>query len=190
MVGSGASADPTVASTLPAAAAATAPPAASVTQTSASPPRAYAGLALGIELGEPTSATVAWFTGKLSVIGALGTGTHAGVGVHLHADAQLELARLRPDLPFRVGLGLRYYHHGYHPASIDELPDTHIGVRASAAVALERGSMQFYAELAPGVDVHRSASCSLRSGASSICPHAQESPLFLELVIGARWFLH
>lgn len=152
-------------------------------------PRGQRGLALGIELGEPASITVGWFAGKLALLGAIGTGTRAGLGVHVHADAQLEVARLRPNVPLRVGLGARFYHHGYEPASIDEIPDDHIGVRASAAIALERGAMQLYAEVAPGIDVMRSTSCSFASGTQTVCPHAQATPLFLQFVVGARWFL-
>lgn len=147
------------------------------------------GLALGVELGEPASLTVGWFAGKLALLAAIGTGTRAGLGVHVHADAQLEVARLRPDVPVRIGLGARFYHHGYEPASIDEIPDDHIGVRATGAIALERGALQLYAEIAPGIDVMRSTSCAFASGTQSVCPHAQATPLFLQFVIGARWFL-
>ena len=150
---------------------------------------AQKGLAIGVEAGEPTSATVGFFIDKLALLGAVGTGTRAGLGIQVHVDAQLIVAHLRSDMPVRVGLGGRYYHHGYEAMSVDELPDSHYGLRASAAVALERGRMQFYAELAPGVDVKRTTSCSLASGPYSVCPHAQASPLFIQLVVGARWFL-
>lgn len=147
------------------------------------------GLALGVELGEPAAATAAWFRGPLSAGGALGTGTFGGPGLSLHADVQYIVHRLAPAVPVRVGLGGRYYRHGYDAMSADEIPDAHYGVRASAAVALERGPLQLYAEIAPGVDVHRTRSCTFASGADSICPHAQESPLFLQVGVGARWFL-
>jgi hypothetical protein len=49
--------------------------------------------------------------------------------------------------------------------------------------------MQLYAELAPGIDFHRTASCTLASGPYTVCPHAQDRPLFVQLVVGARWFL-
>jgi hypothetical protein len=147
------------------------------------------GLAIGVEAGEPTSVTGGFFAGKLALFGALGTGTREGVGIQLHVDAQLIVAQLRPDVPVRVGLGGRYYHHGYESMSTDELPDSHYGIRASAAIAYEKGSMELYAELAPGIDVKRTNSCSLASGAYSVCPHSMESPFFLQLVLGARWFL-
>ena len=67
------------------------------------------------------------------------------------------------------------------------MPDTHLGLRGTVAVAIERGAMELSIELVPGVDVLRSSSCSLVSGARSICPHALESPLFLGLTVGARW---
>ncbi len=157
--------------------------------TTPEPPRAQHGLAVGVEVGEPTSATVAWLAGKLEVAAAIGTGTRAGVGLSLHADAQLEIARIGPRMPLRIGVGARYYHHGYSAMSFDELPDSHVGVRVPVSLAYELGALQLYLELAPGVDVYRSASCSLASGPYSICPHAQERPLFVQLVIGARWFL-
>lgn len=146
------------------------------------------GLAVGLEVGEPASVTVGWWAGRFGVSGALGTGTRAGLGVSAHVDLQLEVARVGPTVPIRVGLGGRYYHHGYEPMSLDELPDAHYGIRASAAIALERGPLELYAEAAPGVDLRRTASCSLARGPDSICPHAQAAPLFLQLVLGARWF--
>lgn len=151
------------------------------------PPRA--GLAIGVELGEPTSATIAWFADKLVVAGALGTGTREGLGFAAHADVQYTVAEAGANLPIRVGLGARFYHHGYQPASVDERPDTHLGLRVPVGIALERPSIEIYAELAPGVDLKKTGSCALTMGTRSICPHAQESPLFLQLVIGARWFL-
>jgi hypothetical protein len=109
--------------------------------------------------------------------------------VSFHADVQVEVARLGAHVPLRIGLGGRYYHHGYEPMSFDEIPDSHYGVRAPIAIAYETGALQLYAEAAPGVDVKRTASCTLASGPYSICPHAQELPLFVQLVVGARWFL-
>lgn len=152
-------------------------------------PRRQRGLAVGVELGEPSSLTIGWFAGKLALIGAIGTGTRAGLGVHAHAGAQLEVARLRPNVPVRIGLSARFYHHGYEPASIDEIPDDHIGIRATGALALERGAMQLYAEIAPGIDMMRSTSCAFANGTQTVCPHAQATPLFLQFVVGARWFL-
>lgn len=161
----------------------------SVSANAEAPRHAPHGLALGVELGEPSSATVAWYAEKLVLSGAFGTGTREGLGPQGHADVQLEIRRLAPAIPLRVGLGARLYHHGYQLASVDELPDTHVGIRASAQLALERGRLQFYAELAPGIDVMRTSSCNLSSGARSVCPHAQENPVFVQLAIGARWFL-
>lgn len=151
--------------------------------------RAQDGLALGVELGEPTSATVGWFAGRVVLAGAIGTGTRSGAGLSLHADVQFLVAHLGTGLSVRTGIGARYYHHGYKPASVDELPDSHYGVRAAAVLALDHGALQLYAELAPGIDLKRTRSCSLASGPGSICPHAQDSPMFAQFVIGARWFL-
>lgn len=188
-VGATAFADPS-ATTAPVAGGETGGSPPSVTSHVGAPaPGAPRGLAVGVELGEPTSATIGWFTGKLAVVGGVGTGTVAGLGIQVHADVQGEVLRLGPHLPLRVGGGLRVYHHGYHETSIDEIPDTHLGVRASASLALERGALQLYVEIAPGIDVARSSSCSLASGARSICPHAMESPAFFQMAVGARWFL-
>lgn len=168
-------------------------PAAAVTTTA---PRehepalsALRGLAVGAEVGEPTSLTVGWFFDRFSINGAIGTGTLAGVGASFHVDGHFEVARLSPRMPFYVGVGARYYHHGYEAMSVDELPDSHYGVRVLGGLALERGPLQFYTELAPGVDVRRTQSCALLEGPNSICPHTQSTPLFVHFVIGVRWFV-
>jgi len=157
------------------------------TTTAASPPGPR-GIAFGVELGEPTSATAGWFAGRLGVTGALGTGTFGGIGPALHAEGRYEVTRLGARYPLRVGVGGRFYHHGYDPASIDEIPDSHYGVRAVVEISMTRGPLQLYAELAPGVDLKRTRSCTLAQGVDSICPHAQRTPLFINLAIGARWF--
>jgi hypothetical protein len=162
------------------------PPVTTEVRVETSGPR---GLALGIELGEPVSATVAWYAGPIAVAGAVGSGTLSGPGLSLHLDAQVAIAHLSAATPVRLGIGLRHYHHGYKPASFDEVPDTHDGVRASLALAWQRHDLELYVEAAPGVDFRRTPSCTLASGANSICPHSMESPFFLQLVIGARWFI-
>jgi hypothetical protein len=146
-------------------------------------------VAVGLEVGEPTSATAALFTGKLVVAAALGSGTLEGFGVSAHLDVQLAVTELAPRIPLRVGLGGRFYHHGYTPMSIDEIPDNHFGARASVSVALERKAFELYAEAAPGIDVKRTRSCTFVDGADSICPHAQQLPVFLQFAVGVRWFL-
>jgi len=172
-------------------AASSAPPASGgqVSSSSASGAPSRTGLAVGIEVGEPTSATAAWFMGKLALVGGLGTGTFDGLGIALRAGAQLEVARLAPAVALRVGLGVRHYHHGYRTASVDELPDTHTGAFASVSANLDSGPLQLYAELAPGVDLRRTRSCTLASGPDTICPHAQEAPVFVHFMVGVRWFL-
>lgn len=150
---------------------------------------APAGLAIGVEAGEPSSATVAFFAGRLGGQLAVGSGTWMGPGLSLHADALAEVARLAPALALRAGLGLRWYDQHYAPASADELPSQNLGIRASLAIAYRRPALELYAELAPGVDVHRTASCTLADGPMSICPHAMERPIFLDVVVGARWYL-
>ncbi|HEU4730717.1 MAG TPA: hypothetical protein VFT22_22635 [Kofleriaceae bacterium] len=146
------------------------------------------GLALGVELGDPISATAAYFTGKLMLAGAIGSATLESPGVTVHADAQVVAKPLSPRATFRTGLGLRYYRHS-RLASPDELPSSHFGVRLPNTIAVRTGSVELYAELAPGIDFKRTNSCNLADGPYSVCPHAQESPLFLEAVVGLRLFL-
>ncbi len=147
------------------------------------------GAAIGAEVGEPAGITAAWFAHAVDVALSVGSGTLAGPGFQSHLDLQLIALHLTPDVPLRVGLGARVYNQHYAPQSRDELPDWHLGARASVALAYEHGTMQLYAELAPGVDLWRSTSCSLADGAMSICPHAMSSPVFVDFVVGARWFL-
>lgn len=153
------------------------------------PPAAPTGVAVGAELGQPTSATIAWFADRLSVGAAIGSGTVYGPGVSLHADVQYVVARLAPHLPLRVGLGARFYDQHYAPASMDEIPSKDIGARASLALAYEARRMAVYVEAAPGIDLVRTPSCTLADGPASICPHAQSTPVFLDVVVGARWYL-
>jgi hypothetical protein len=88
-----------------------------------------------------------------------------------------------------VGLGLRYKRDHYQPASIDELPDAHTGIRASVGVGAKlRQPVEIYLDLAPGYDLARTDSCSFLSGVDSICPHAQSSRGFFDLAVGARWW--
>jgi hypothetical protein len=175
-----------------AAAGATAPaPAPAATATATAPalaPKTRAGLAIGAELGDPISATVAYYHDKMLLAGALGSATLESPGIAAHADAQFVVTQLSPKAAFRVGLGLRYYHHS-HLLSPDEVPSSHYGARVSAAIAMNAGPVELYAELAPGIDFKRTNSCSLASGAYSVCPHAQENPLFLQMVVGLRYFL-
>ncbi len=172
---------------LPMSAATTAPPPPAVTATADEMPH-RSGLAIGVELGDPASLTAAYFVDKLSFGAAVGSGTLYGPGFSAHVDIQYVAMQLAPHMPLRLGLGGRYYDQHYQPASVDELPQQRWGVRASAQVALEKPSWQLYAELAPGVDLKRSASCNLLDGVNSVCPHAQSTPMFLQFDVGARWF--
>lgn len=182
---------PVAAAGMPAAAAAAAP--APAAQVSASAPddeaAAPTGFAFGAELGEPTAATVGFFGEKVALAAAIGSGTFAGPGISIHADVLYTATRLSAHVPLRVGLGGRFYHHGYDPQSIDEIPHEHYGIRVPVSIAFEKKALQIYAEAAPGVDVYRSMSCTLADGPRSICPHAQQNPLFVQLVVGARWFI-
>jgi len=146
------------------------------------------GPALGVEAGDPTSVTAAWLGRGFGVDAAIGSGTLAGPGLSLHADVLAVVHHLAPAMPLIVGLGVRWYHHGYQPMSIDEVPDSHVGIRAPIAVGWQTGRVLVYAEVAPGIDVMRTRSCTLADGPDSICPHAMERPLFLDFAVGVRWF--
>ncbi len=153
------------------------------------------GLAFGVELGEPSSVTVRFApgAGRIGGVAAVGTGTWFGPGLSVRAEATYAAAtlarRARFAVPLHVGIGVRHHRHHYAPASMDELPDAHTSVLASATLALAFERVELYVEAAPGYDLARTSSCSLISGASSVCPHAQESDLFVELFAGARWYL-
>ncbi|MCB9560759.1 MAG: hypothetical protein H6708_10170 [Kofleriaceae bacterium] len=169
------------------------PAVAAVADTPARP----SGIAVGVEVGEPAAVTVRWvgLDGLLGVGAAIGTGTRAGPGLALHGDVSLT-----PLVAFRrgatavlvhVGLGARWYRHGYQSMSIDELPDTHAGVRVPIGIgaALASPRLELYLEAALGYDAWRTASCSLASGVNSLCPHASSSRAYVDVVLGARWFV-
>lgn len=72
---------------------------------------------------------------------------------------------------------------------MDELPDAHTGVLAGITLGLALRRVELYVEVAPGYDLWRTRGCSLASGASSVCPHAQSTSAFVEGFAGVRWFL-
>lgn len=163
------------------------------TATTAAP----TGLAIGVELGQPSTATVHWagVDGRLGVSAGIGTGVLDGAGVTVRGgirwSALIVGASPARAVPVYLGVGGRYYRHGYQPASIDELPDRHLGVEATvgAALVLRARRLELYGEAGPGYDVDRTASCSLISGVDSICPHAADPRLYLHAAIGLRWYL-
>jgi hypothetical protein len=155
------------------------------------------GLAVGVEVGEPSALTLRWVApgGLLGVGGAIGTGTRSGAGLSAHAEITVvpviaHRARSTAVL-LHAGGGVRLYRHGYDAMSVDEIPDAHVGLRAvlGADVVLTSASLELYLEVAPGYDVHRTASCTLRSGVDSVCPHAAASRGFVDVVLGARWYI-
>ena len=152
-------------------------------------PRPLVGPAIGVEAGEPTSVTAGWFTERVGIAGGIGSGTLYGPGLALHADVLVTPTRVAARFPLVVGLGVRWYDQHYALASADEMPSRNVGLRASVAIAYPMAPLELYAELAPGVDVSRSGSCNLADGPRSICPHAMATPLFVDVVVGARWFL-
>ncbi len=153
-------------------------------------------LALGVEVGEPSSIAVRVGLGdRVALSAAVGTGTLAGIGPSLRADVTVTAVSLAAGrsstVPLHLGVGVRHYRHGYAVMSVDELPDAHSGVRMPVgATWLRAGSaVAFYVEAAPGLDLVRTASCSYASRASTVCPHAQASPFFVDAVAGVRWYL-
>jgi hypothetical protein len=155
------------------------------------------GIGLGVELGEPSSITVGYLAADpgIGASVAIGTGTMSGTGLQLRADVTwIPVVFNRQSavrIPLRVGLGGRYYRHGYAPASLDEIDDRHTGVRLpiGAAVALMDLGLEIYLEVAPGYDLARTESCNLGSGASSVCPHTMSSRAFVHGVVGLRYYL-
>ena len=94
-------------------------------------------------------------------------------------------------LPIYLGVGARYYQHHYDPASIDELPDRHVGLEGTLGVALARRGprLELYLDGGPGYDVGRSDSCSFASGVMTVCPHQQATRLYWHGGLGVRWYL-
>jgi len=129
------------------------------------------GIALGVELGEPTSATAGWFSGRLAATAGVGSGTLDGIGLAVHGELRYEAAQLSGRFPLRFGAGFRYYRHEEQSRA----SDTRYGVRAIVEIATRFDPVELYAELAPGVDLDRTRQA--------------RSMLFANLAIGARWFL-
>jgi hypothetical protein len=154
------------------------------------------GITVGAELGEPLSLTVGYRLPdpRLGLSLAVGSGVLGGNGLHVHGDITWVPVVLRRgaavQIPVHVGLGMRYYSHHYEPASIDELPDTHVGVRMSLGVtaSMVEKKLEAYGEVAPGYDLRRTESCSLISGVQAICPHTMSSRAFIQGAIGIRYF--
>ncbi|MBK9032036.1 MAG: hypothetical protein IPL61_12050 [Myxococcales bacterium] len=155
------------------------------------------GVAIGVELGQPSTVTVRWATlaGKLGVGAGVGTGTLDGTGLTIRGGvtfAPVVLAATpRRAVPLFVGVGARYYAHHYDPASIDELPDRHVGLEATvgAALVLRASRLEVYLDGGPGYDVGRSDSCGFASGVATLCPHQGASRLYLHAAVGLRWYL-
>lgn len=155
------------------------------------------GLAVGVEVGQPTTATVRFATvdGKLGVGVGVGSGTVDGTGLTVRGGVTFApvVAMRSParSLPIYLGVGARYYRHHYDPASIDELADRHIGIEGSlgAALALRGPGVEIYVDGGPGYDVDRTDSCSFMSGVDSLCPHQQASRLTWHAALGVRWYL-
>lgn len=172
-----------------------APPAADATVSGQPPARSPSGIAVGAEVGEPSSLIARWAGagGRLGIDAGIGSGMRGGRGLSLHAGFTVAPVALRLGgssvLTPYLGAGVRHYRHHYEPRSIDELDDNHTGVRLLAGLALALGRLEIYAQGGPGWDLSRTASCSLISGVDSVCPHAQSSAIFVHAVLGVRYYI-
>ena len=125
-----------------------------------------------------------------------GTGTLDGTGLTIRGGLTFAPVVLAAGagraLPIYLGAGARYYQHHYDPASIDELPDRHVGLEGTLGVALAlRGPrLELYLDGGPGYDVGRSDSCSFASGVMTVCPHQQATRLYWHGALGLRWYLN
>ena len=163
----------------------------------AAEPAAPTGLAVGLEVGQPSTATVRFATldGTLGVGVGVGTGTLEGRGLTVRGGATFAPVVLAAGAgrvaPIYLGAGARYYLHDDAPASIDELPDRHVGLEATlgVALALRAPRLELYVDGGPGYDVGRSDSCSFASGAMTLCPHQQATRLYWHAGVGLRWYL-
>lgn len=106
----------------------------------------------GVMLGEPMGATVKfWANDFVAVDAGLGWSFPDPDGVQIHTDALFHrfdpFRSGIPDLAFYVGAGLRlkFPEHG----------DTHVGIRApfGAAYMIPEHNLEFYAEVAPILDL-------------------------------------
>lgn len=161
------------------------------------PTAAPTGLAVGVEVGQPTTATVrfAAVDGTLGVGVGVGSGTLDGTGLTVRGGVTfapvVAMRSASHALPIYLGVGGRYYRHHYDPASIDELADRHVGLEGTlgAALALRGHGLEVYLDGGPGYDVDRTDSCSFMSGVDSLCPHQQSTRLYWHAALGVRWYL-
>ena len=125
----------------------------------------------------------------------VGSGTLDGTGLTIRGGVTFAPVVLAAGasraLPIYLGVGARYYQHHFDPASIDELPDRHVGLEGTLGVALAlRGPrLELYLDGGPGYDVGRSDSCSFASGVMTVCPHQQATRLYWHGGLGLRWYL-
>jgi len=148
------------------------------------------GLAIGVEVGEPSAVTLRYALGggRFGVQVGVGSGVVGGTGLAVHGDLTVGVVRLGQRSLLFAGVGARYYRHHYPLASVDELSDTHTGVRVPVGVTAPIGGLELYLQVAPGYDLARSQSCNLASGVNSLCPHAASSRLFVHANLGARFY--
>lgn len=150
------------------------------------------GVGVGLAVGQSTRAVGSFAPAALPirVDAGVGTGVFEGTGLQITADVSWERA-LPYELDLGLGAGVRYFRHHYRPSSVDETGfDRHLGVRLVATVSrrLSLIPIDLFAEVAPGVDVSRTTSCTFMSGVDTVCAHDRETPLFVDLAVGARWW--
>lgn len=170
------------------------PPAASVAKkaTPTSPPLADESqpvLGLGISVGEPMRLTASYRLPILPLAIEIGMGSGVVGGTGLHLDAHLSYERALGPVQLKLGAGYRYYRHDYDP-TVDEVgSDLHQGVQGLVGVSYSLGLFDLFGEFMPGYDLAQSASCTFMSGVNTECPHQDESRLYFNLGVGARYWI-
>ena len=129
------------------------------------------GLAVGVELGDPSSATAAWFLRQaLRRARARHRDVRRPGLLRRTSTPSSRCITSRPTSRSASGSVLATTTSTTRRCRASEIPDSHYGLRASVALAYEHGPLELYAELAPGVDVKRTQSCTLVDGALQHLP--------------------
>jgi hypothetical protein len=164
---------------------ATTSPAARLTEEEAQPV-----LGIGISLGQPTRLTARYRLPVLPLALEIGAGSGILEGSGLHLDAHLNYEQAIGPVELTLGAGYRYYQHDYDPTTVDEAgSDLHQGVQGMVGASYSLGFLDLFGEFMPGYDIRQSASCTFMSGASTECPHQDESRLYFNLGVGARYWI-
>ncbi|MCX5747419.1 MAG: hypothetical protein NT062_33560 [Proteobacteria bacterium] len=117
---------------------------------------------LGLELGEPTGLTGKYFvsdTGALDFgVGWIYSHYYYGDGIHLYGDFLWHPTSLVSadafELPFYVGIGLRYWDFNYCDRNICTYGGSAVGLRVPIGIAFDfnRVPLDIFAQLVPVID--------------------------------------